>query len=110
RDDWGRTVARISVAGLDVNAELVRAGAAWVFLRYTRETKLIALESEARPAHRGLWGLAKPVPPWDWRQPEKTSFKCGAKRSCREMKSCAEARFYLGKCGVTSIDWTCDGR
>lgn len=109
RDDWGRTVARISVGGLDVNAELVRAGAAWVFLRYSHDPKLIALESEARAAHRGLWGLADPVPPWDWRHPEKASFKCGAKHSCREMKSCAEARFYLRKCGVTSLDGNGDG-
>jgi endonuclease YncB( thermonuclease family) len=110
RDDWGRTVARVSVGELDVNAELVRAGAAWVFLRYTHDPKLIALESEARAAHRGLWALAEPVPPWDWRHLAKTSFKCGAKHACREMTSCAEAHFYLEKCGVKSLDGNGDGR
>ena len=62
RDDWGRTVARISVGEIDVNAELVRSGAAWVFLRYKHDPKLIALESEARAAHRGLWGSQSPFP------------------------------------------------
>ena len=109
RDSYGRTVARISVGGRDVNAELVRAGAAWVYRKYTQDPKLIAFEAEARAAHRGLWGLAEPVPPWDWRHPEKASFKCGAKRSCREMKSCAEARFYLKKCGVSGLDGNGDG-
>ena len=116
RDSYGRTVARISVGERDVNAELVRAGAAWVYLKYTQDPKLIALESEARAARRGLWGLegAAPVPPWNWRHGakagEKTPSKCGAKHYCREMKSCAEARFYLEKCGVKSLDGDGDGR
>lgn len=116
RDSYGRTVARVSVGERDVNAELVRAGAAWVYRRYTDDAKLLALESEARAAHRGLWGLegAAPVPPWDWRHGKKTTeeaaFKCGAKHSCREMKSCAEALFYLEKCGVKSLDGNGDGR
>jgi endonuclease YncB( thermonuclease family) len=116
RDSYGRTVARISVGERDVNAELVRAGAAWVYRRYTDDPKLIALESEARAAHRGLWGLegAAPVPPWDWRHGKKTetaaASKCGAKHYCREMKSCAEARFFLEKCGVKSLDGDGDGR
>ena len=116
RDSYGRTVARVSVGERDVNAELVRAGAAWVYRKYTDDPKLIALESEARAARRGLWGLdgAAPVPPWDWRHGRKASqeaaFECGAKRTCREMKSCAEARFYLEKCGVKSLDGNGDGR
>ena len=75
RDGYGRTVARVSVGELDVNAELVRAGAAWVYRRYTDDPKLLALESEARAAHRGLWGLEgpAPVPPWDWRHGRKAA-------------------------------------
>lgn len=36
--------------------------------------------------------------------------QCGAKRYCREMTSCAEARFYLEQCGVSTIDGDADGR
>jgi len=34
---------------------------------------------------------------------------CGAKRRCTEMQSCEEARFYLTKCGVRSLDRDRDG-
>jgi endonuclease YncB( thermonuclease family) len=38
-----------------------------VFRRYTHDPALIALESEARAARRGLWAGNEPVPPWTWR-------------------------------------------
>ena len=34
---------------------------------------------------------------------------CGAKRTCREMTSCDEARFYLTQCGVSRLDGDKDG-
>lgn len=36
-------------------------------------------------------------------------FTCGAKRFCREMRSCAEANFYLRQCGLDTIDGNEDG-
>lgn len=36
-------------------------------------------------------------------------FQCGAKRYCGEMKSCAEARFFLTHCGLTRLDGNNDG-
>lgn len=38
-----------------------------------------------------------------------TPLGCGSKRTCTEMTSCEEARFYLGKCGVKSLDRDADG-
>ncbi|MDO4683421.1 MAG: thermonuclease family protein [Lautropia sp.] len=38
------------------------------------------------------------------------TFSCQGKRFCREMKSCAEARFYLTQCGVSRLDRDRDGR
>lgn len=35
--------------------------------------------------------------------------ECGAKRTCGEMNSCAEARFYLGQCGLKGLDRDGDG-
>ena len=35
--------------------------------------------------------------------------RCGAKRTCGEMTSCAEARFYLNECGVSRLDGDKDG-
>lgn len=69
-DRYGRTVADVRCNGLDLGSELVRSGAAWVFQRYSRNPALLALEAEARDAHRGLWGLpeGERTPPWEWRQ------------------------------------------
>ncbi|MDO5056149.1 MAG: thermonuclease family protein [Lautropia sp.] len=37
-------------------------------------------------------------------------WRCGAKRFCRQMQSCEEARFYLNQCGVRRLDRDGDGR
>jgi endonuclease YncB( thermonuclease family) len=68
-DRYGRTVARIHAGPLDVNAEMVRQGAAWVYRRYSDDVGLLRLEALARSQRRGLWALpeAQAVPPWDWR-------------------------------------------
>ena len=68
-DRYGRTVGRVHAQERDVNAEMVRRGAAWVYRQYNRDLALLALEAEARAAGRGLWALpeAQRVPPWEWR-------------------------------------------
>lgn len=66
-DRYGRPIAQMSVDGLDVNAEQVRRGFAWVFLRYSKNAALIALEAQAKSAGLGLWADPHPVPPWEWR-------------------------------------------
>ena len=131
-DRYGRTVGRIYADGVDVNAEMVRQGAAWVYRQYSRDRSLLKLEDEARTARRGLWALseAERTPPWEWRAAERsgqsqaatksavpqatrppvsTGFACGAKRYCREMTNCAEARFYLSQCGLSRLDGDGDG-
>ncbi len=60
RDRYGRTVARIRVDGGDVSEALVQAGMAWHFRRYSHDSRLDALEREARAAHRGVWHDATP--------------------------------------------------
>ena len=69
-DRYGRTVGRPYVSDLDVCAEMVRMGAAWAYREYLRDRSLLTLESEAKAAKRGLWGLseAQNMPPWEWRQ------------------------------------------
>ena len=67
RDRYGRTIGRVSCAGIDANAEHVRRGMAWVFDRYATDRRLYAIQDEARAARRGLWSDAAPVPPWEYR-------------------------------------------
>jgi len=68
-DRYGRAVGRVHDGAVDVNAEMVRRGAAWVFRRYSRDPSLLRVEEEVRAARRGLWALpeAERTPPWEWR-------------------------------------------
>jgi len=78
---------------------------------------LLALQAEARQARRGLWVQPVPISPRDWRKqhPAQPVTKspvpddCGNKKYCSEMRSCAEARYYLTQCGVGSLDGNGDG-
>lgn len=69
RDRYGRLVGDVFTSGdVSLNAELVRVGMAWWYRRYApKDTKLAALEAEARAAKRGLWVDANPIPPWEFR-------------------------------------------
>jgi endonuclease YncB( thermonuclease family) len=120
-DQYGRSLARVFRGELEVNRELVRRGAAWVY-RSARNDSLRALEQEARGAKRGLWALpeAERVPPWEWRRSHgrheragdsKRALRitCGSKTKCSEMTSCEEARRYLERCGETRFDGDGDG-
>ena len=53
-DHYGRTVGQVWVGNLNINAELVRRGAAWVYRQYSRDPQFLALEKDARAARRGL--------------------------------------------------------
>ncbi len=67
-DKYGRTVALLSIDGLNVNEEQVRRGMAWQYSHYFRNPRYIALQAEAQKAGRGLWAQAHPVKPWQWRK------------------------------------------
>ena len=68
RDRYGRTVARVTCAGQDVNAAQVRDGMAWAYTKYLTDAGIAKLEQGARAAHRGLWADKEPVAPWEWRR------------------------------------------
>jgi endonuclease YncB( thermonuclease family) len=68
-DRYGRTIAHVQTEdGADLNTELVRAGLAWHYKRYSTSTTLARLEYEARRDRRGLWKDPDPTPPWEWRR------------------------------------------
>lgn len=132
RDRYGRDVSKIWVGETCVACELVRGGHAWAYRDYLQNPELLRFEREAREARRGLWSLpaSEQVPPWEWRRGARVAsgalpgppvlavpnssragagLACGAKRSCSEMASCAEATFYLQRCGRTRLDADRDG-
>lgn len=66
KDQYGRTLARVKCNGLDVNAEQVKRGMAWVYEGHAEDPELYRLQAEARAAKRGIWSTKYPVPPWQW--------------------------------------------
>lgn len=130
-DQYGRMVAHLDLDGLDVNAEQIRRGMAWEYSHFHGNRALLALQQEAREAPRGLWALAEPMPPWEWRKQHPNTYSdtvplavssvpgtlaavppgqgCGSKRRCAEMVSCEEARRYRTQCGIKTMDGDRDG-
>ena len=71
KDRNSRLLARVWCSGIDVNAEQVRRGMAWVFDRYVKDLNLYPLQGQARTQRVGLWADAAPTPPWHWREIHK---------------------------------------
>lgn len=135
-DRYGRSVARVKrVDGIDVNAEQIRSGAAWVYPKYLKDKSLLVLETEAKNRDLGIWALpaSDQMPPWEWRQTKQTGsaseapvaatstrqtsfsqvdssggFNCSTLKRCGRM-SCAEARYQLNECGNPYLDGDGDG-
>lgn len=132
-DKFGRTIAVISIGGINVNEEQVRRGMAWANSRSHESRTYARLQSEAQLDKRGLWQQANPQSPAQWRKlhpseptkriqpqqkkaqpqiqkPEKFSnLACGKKNYCSQMVTCDEAHFYLTVCGVKRLDTNKDG-
>jgi micrococcal nuclease len=68
QDRYHRTLGRIYRGDLDVNAELIREGMAWVYRQYAKDAALDEIEAEAKEQKRGLWHDPAPVRPWEWRR------------------------------------------
>ncbi|MDB5775215.1 MAG: thermonuclease family protein [Herbaspirillum sp.] len=66
-DQYGRTVAVVRCAGVEVNRAQVRRGMAWTYPHYNQDAGLPMLERGSRAQRVGLWSDAHPVPPWVYR-------------------------------------------
>ena len=97
---------------------MVKAGHAWVYVQYAKDKTLFDLEKNAKENQLGLWALpeGERIAPWQWRRGKRSienesnlSFQCGSKTTCRQMQSCAEAKYYLINCGLTRLDGDKDG-
>ena len=67
KDKYKRTIGRVYQGDVDVSAEQVKQGMAWVYRKYSKDVSLLPLENEARVQRLGLWADVEPVPPWEWR-------------------------------------------
>lgn len=73
-DRYGRMLSRIYVGDTDVNAEMVRQGAAWVYTDYNKDPAFPPLQARARRERLGLWASQADqiTPPWEWRRGART--------------------------------------
>jgi len=79
-DRYQRHVCKLEVDGLDVNAEMVRLGLAWVYRsnpRYVRDKRLYQVEDAAQADGRGVWSQSSATPPWRWRKDCWQEQRCG---------------------------------
>ncbi len=67
-DRYGRVIGTIYVGDLNVNAQMVRQGMAWVYRQYENDKMLYELESDAKTRRLGLWADPDPIAPWDYRR------------------------------------------
>ena len=126
RDKYGRLVGTIFIGDKDINLEQVKLGMAWVYTKYASDPAYFEAHEKAKSDTTGLWSQPDPIAPWEFRKGvrkqvkpklEQASlsaesvgdFTCGPKRFCKQMDSCAEARFYLENCGVSRLDKDDDG-
>ena len=63
-DKYRRVLAVCRAGDLELNAEMVRRGYAWAFVRYSQA--YVAVEAEARAAGAGIWS-GEATPAWDYR-------------------------------------------
>ena len=70
-DRYGRKVAWVYLDRQDINAEMIRLGAAWHYRYYDKSSKYTQyedLEKYARQNRKGLWNKNNPTPPWEYRK------------------------------------------
>jgi len=72
QDRYGRTIGDVILyGGRNLSQELVSAGYAWWYFKYSDDEQLGFLEVQAKIAKMGLWKAKNPVPPWIFRHREK---------------------------------------
>ena len=71
-DKYGRTIAWIYIDGRCLNKELLKAGLAWHYKKYSSDRSLAELENKARLKKIGLWSDPYSIPPWEFRHSSKS--------------------------------------
>lgn len=138
KDSYGRTLGKLTVDGMLVNQRLVAEGHAWSLRGRSNQGVYVKQEKVAVALRRGLHAMPGAVPPWDFRrhngrcggplpspsaapvsaapvsQPPAPSvaasgFRCDGRIHCAQMRSCAEARYFLAHCPGVTMDGNRDG-
>jgi len=79
-DRYGRTVGVVHIGNTLLNAEILKSGLAWYYSQYCKKSfcgEWQQIESQARSSKIGLWSIANPQAPWDFRHGKKESRATG---------------------------------
>lgn len=68
-DKYSRTIGDVILEdGRNLSQELIKAGMAWWFFKYSDDERLGMLEVQAKIRKVGLWKDKNPIPPWIFRE------------------------------------------
>lgn len=79
-DRYGRLVGIVAIDGTILNEELLRAGLAWFYALYCRESicsKWKTIQEQAKSLKNGLWADSNPKPPWEFRKSDEFNVSSG---------------------------------
>ena len=68
KNNYGRSLCKIEVQGVNVDQEMLRSGAAWLRMEYATDEKLINLFNTAKANKVGLFANPNAITPWDYRR------------------------------------------
>ena len=134
RDTHGRTLGTLYLDALNVNKTLVQEGHAWSNRYKYDRGPYVAEERMAKALSRGFNGNAGAVMPRDFRRDHgpcqvgaapgaaapvaptpvalpsaAPAFRCDGRTQCSQMRSCAEATWFLKNCPGVKMDGNSDG-
>ena len=137
RDEYGRTVGKVFDGSIDIGDRMVRDGQAWSSRYNYDRGPYVAEERMAFALKRGLHAEGRAQQPRDFRKqhgpcdgaaPSPASaaatapapigaplvnaavaYRCDGRTFCSQMKSCAEAMWFLKNCPGVKMDGNRDG-
>jgi len=74
-DRYGRTVGIVNINATTLNEELLKNGMAWYYGQYCKSSfcsQWSQYQEDAKSRNTGLWSMANPTPPWEFRRNGKS--------------------------------------
>lgn len=68
RDRYQRIIGKVYIGQLYISEEMITAGLAWHYKKYSNSEKLADLEIIAKNNKIGLWSDPGAIAPWEWRR------------------------------------------
>ena len=70
KDQYKRVLGVVYVGRVNVNEKMIKAGYAWRY-KYSKDSRYLKLQNEAKRKKKGLWAGKNPIDPWQWRKERK---------------------------------------